>query len=333
VPAAARGAGASGSLWVTSLVISNPGDKPAAVTVEWLVRGQANPQPESFQVTVAGGATTRFDDVLSTELGLEAGGGALRVVADQAVVVLASILNRAGGSEFGQGFEGVPTALALRPRDRSTVLEVAHDTVYRTNVYLVDASGNGSTATVSLVDPEGSTLATKTYQLDAFMPILEPMSALGVASVAHATLRITVDEGAVIAGASRVAEVSGDPLTLPASIPAGASGVAQCAPQEITGLSARMVHPIFDGADEESIITIISEDAATLTDGPLEYTATFEYVPFGTGAIVTADIPDISLSNIRASFLCSSATTAAFVAVADSPSGEMTIEGTAVLLP
>ena len=333
VPAVARGAGVGGSLWVTSLTVSNAGSDAATVTVQWLVRDQANLEPTSFDLELAAGETASFDDVLASEFGLDAGKGALRIVADQPVVALASILNRAVGSEFGQGFEAIPTAAALRPRDQPTVLGIVDGSSHRTNLFLVDATGAGSSATVHLLALDGTTLASRSYQLGAFMPILEPLTIFGAGPVVTARLQITVDDGAVIAGASRVANVSGDPVTLPATTPAGAPGVAQCAPPEIVGLSARMVHPIFDGADEESVITITSPTTATLTDGPLEYEATFRYFPFGSGAVVEADIPEINLSNVRATFLCSSETTAAFVAVADSPFGELTIEGTAELIP
>ena len=80
---------------------------------------------------------------------------------------------------------------------------VVHDGTARTNVYLVDASGSGSRATVELLDLEGNVLAAKQYTLAGWQPVLESLDRLGGAAVSAGTLRVQVTEGAVIAGASR----------------------------------------------------------------------------------------------------------------------------------
>ncbi len=324
VPAAARGEGLAGSQWLTSVAFENPGDNPVEVTVQWMVRGQANEMPTSVPITLAAGETRTYDEALEEIFGLDSGGGALRVVSDSPILVSAAILNRGGGAEFGQGFEGVPVTSALLAGDDSQILGVRHGDGYRTNVYLFDAGGDGATVTLTLVDSAATVLGAKTYTLQAYMPVLESVEHLGVGSVASGTIRVTVDDGTVVVGASRISP-TGDPLTLEASRPAGTGGLALCFPREITGTTIRVIHPTPDMGNEVFEATADSETSITISDGYTNTTAPITYRPFGTGAIVLTDIPDFNLRNVRAALLCASETTATVVASADTPYGPVSL--------
>jgi hypothetical protein len=333
VPAAGRGGGAGGSLWVTSMAVSNPGDEAATITVQWLVRNQANPSPLSVEITVPAGETVNYAQALDELFGIEAGGGALRVVSDRPVVVSAAILNVAGGNEFGQGFEGVPVTSALLPGDGSRALALRHGATHRSNIYVVDASGDGSVVTVRARDGTGAELGSKRYNLGAHMPVLEPLSALGIGQADGVAVTFEVESGAVIGGASRIADASGDPLTLEASVPAGTPGLAGCVPEMLTGLRFRVTHPIFGDENEFFEVAITSESAAEISDGNSVFEVEFEARSFGTGVIVLLDIPQYNLHNVRNVFLCASDTTGTLIGHGETPFGPQTISATVEILP
>lgn len=228
VPAAARGAGAAGSTWMTDLYLFNPGSESVAVTLSWLVRNQANPSPAVQTFALLAGETLVLEDVVFATFGQESANGAFRVVADGEVVVNSRIYNLKGTVTFGQGFAGVPRSAAVAAGGSTDVVGLAHNAGFRTNVVLIDASGAGSTVSLSLRNPGGTELASGTFTLAAYEPRLFPVTNLGASlSFDDGTLHAEVTSGSVMVVASKVDNdpATGDPTTLEAWTPlAGASG-------------------------------------------------------------------------------------------------------------
>jgi len=227
VPAASRGPGQPGSMWMTDLYIFNPGSQTVSVTLSWLVRNQANPSPTGQTFSLLAGETLVLADVIQQTFGLESGNGAFRVVADQEVVVNSRIYNLKGTVTFGQGFAGVPRGAATAAGASTDVVGLAQNASFRTNLALIDASGSGSTVALSLRNPAGTELASGTYTLDAFEPQLFAVTSLG-SSLAFddATLHAEVTTGSAIVVASKVDNdpATGDPTTLEAWSPLGSGG-------------------------------------------------------------------------------------------------------------
>jgi len=220
VPGAARVA-----TWVTDLYVFNPNDTTVGVTVYWLVRDQANPSPESEAFSMLSGETLVLEDVISTIFGLSEGTGAFRVVADAPVAVNCRIYSTDGSQTFGQGFEGVPVAAAIVSGSSTDVFGLAHNDAFRTNIVLADATGSGSTVALSLRDTAGNELAAGTYDLEAWEPMLFPVTWLDAAlDFDNASLHAEVTSGAAIVVGSKVDNLSTDPTTLEAWIPLAAAG-------------------------------------------------------------------------------------------------------------
>lgn len=156
-------------------------------------------------------------DVIKETFGLDSVGGAFRVVSDHQVVVSSRIYNQQQGVTFGQGFEGIPRSASAATGDTVFIVGLADNDAFRTNLVLIDASGEGSTVQLSLRDPTGTELATGTYRLEAFEPVLDPFAKLdGVAPFADGTLVATVTAGSAMVLASKVDNDpgTGDPTTL-----------------------------------------------------------------------------------------------------------------------
>jgi hypothetical protein len=228
VPAAGRGGGVGGSTWVTTLYISNTSSSVATVTLYWLERGQRNTESLSSQRTIQPGATLVLDDVMLSDFGLTRGGGAIGITSDQPISAGSAILNTAGGAEYGQGFPAVDVDAALPVGESAAVVGVKNDGTYRSNLYLIDATGQGSSATVTVRNPGGTMIGSESYTLSEYMPILDSVDVLSKADFANGTLEIMVTAGAVIGGASRVNQATGDPLTL--AMPPVAAGAEPLAP-------------------------------------------------------------------------------------------------------
>ncbi len=226
VPAAARGDGAGGSVWLTRLYIRNTGSNSGAVTIYWLERGEANENPSSSNLTIPGGDTAVLDDVILDYFGISSGGGAIGIASSQPLVASAAILNTAGGSEFGQGFEGIPVSQAITAGNSSSTPGLKHNDDFRSNVYLIDATGSGSSATVRILDTSGNVTLSKSYDLDAYTPRLDSLGTFGSATVDDGAMEIVVTSGSVIGGASRVNSDSGDPITL--KVPGLVTSKASC---------------------------------------------------------------------------------------------------------
>lgn len=212
VPAAAR----AGS-WVTDLHVLNPRSSAVTVTVYWLVRRQPNPSPAGFDFVLEPGATRFMDDVIWSELGLDEGEGAFRVVADGDVVVSCRIYSRDGGATFGQGFEGIPAARATAAGTSSDVVGLAANAGFRTNLYALAGEG-GAVFVASLRDESGVELASRAYSLGSYQPMLgNILTELGGPQFDQGSLHVEVTSGSAVVGASRVDSASQDPTTLAGS--------------------------------------------------------------------------------------------------------------------
>lgn len=225
VPAAARGAGLASSTWLTDLYILNPGAESVSVTLYWFVRNQPNLSPTSETFTVLAGETLVLADVIQQTFGLDSGNGAFRVVADGEVVVNSRIYNLQGAVTFGQGFAGVPRAAAVAAGGSTDVVGLAQNASFRTNLVLIDASGAGSTVSLSLRTPAGTELAAGSFTIGAFEPRLFPVTTLDASlTFDEGTLHAEVTNGAAIVVASKVDndQATGDPTTLEAWSPLGA---------------------------------------------------------------------------------------------------------------
>ncbi len=220
VPAAGRS-----EPWITDLYVMNPGAETVSVSVSWLRRGNANPDPATVTFDLAGGETSILEDVIFSSFGRTSAGGAFRVEASAPVIVNSRIYAVDGSSTVGQGFEGVPSSSATSGGRTTDVVGLSHGAVFRTNVYAL-AAGGGAAISFSLVDPGGEELASRNLQLEEWEPYLRSITDLfsGLVDFPHATLRATVTSGSAVIGASKVDNASTDPTTLESSVATSGGG-------------------------------------------------------------------------------------------------------------
>lgn len=214
--------------WRTDLYLFNHRNEITEATLHLLVRGQANPAPETRSFVLAPGEAAVLENVLTDTFGRTSFGGAFRVTADHEVVVNSRIYNLKDGVTFGQGFEGIPRDMAVAEGEFTDIVGVAKNAGFRTNLVMIDATGDFAQAApsrvrVTLHDATGAQLAATEIELDGFEPFLQRIDhasvfGAGLADFSYGTLRCEVLRGAVIFAASKVDNDSatGDPTTLAA---------------------------------------------------------------------------------------------------------------------
>ncbi|MEN8164715.1 MAG: hypothetical protein ABFS37_11350 [Acidobacteriota bacterium] len=288
VPAAGRV-----STWVTDLYVMNPGNEPTTVTVAWLVRGQANPDPVDLTFTVGPGETLTLPDVILEEFGLSTGDGAFRVTSDAEVVVNSRIYSLDGAETFGQGFEGTPIGLATASGGRTDVVGLSSNSQFRTNVYAC-AGPDGATLDMVLVAPDGAEIATKTKVLQAWMPFLKGIDQLmACGDFDDGTRRVSVSAGSAVVGASKVDSASSDPTTLEGSVSSSGAtdvnGIYQFAIYDSLSYSTGGNLVVEDGAVEALDGTYTNWDKL---DGSGDSECTWQFL-FGWGLAMPTSLEDL----------------------------------------
>ncbi len=242
VASAGHGPGAAGSRWRTTLWIHNPGVGTVDCQVQLLLRGQPNPTPSVYNLSIPPGETVTYDDATWVLFGIE-GFGALRVTASSDVVVNSRIYNQPGDSisdSQGQFFSAVPAHFAIGLGESTDVLGVneADDGNFRFNFGMVETTGNPVTVQVSLHDGDGSVLGSRSFTIRGHEAVqVNDLAEVGASSAPTGNGRlhfeVTDGSGRVIAFGSGVANRSGDPSTFEMSL-RGTTGAAG----EITGVLA-----------------------------------------------------------------------------------------------
>lgn len=216
VPAAARGAGAGGSVWRMDLLVTNPTGETMTVQLQWLERGAANSMPLTRTLTLLGGATAVLEDVVLERFGLPGGAGALRLLAPRPVAATSRIYNLLGGSTFGQGFDALAAGRAVGAGRTVTVAGLRQDADARSNLFAV-AGARGAELRVVARQPFGNAIGTGSVLAQPWEAVYLPLAEVIGGSPGNVVADVEVRQGSAWVVGSRVDSGSGDPLTLSAT--------------------------------------------------------------------------------------------------------------------
>ncbi len=175
LPSVGRGSGKKSSQWYTTMWVYNPNSSSTNITVYFLQRDQPNPHPLSYNDTIPAGDTRKYENAVYTLFGVE-GFGALRVTANQRVVVNARIFSQPPEGEessVGQFMGAAPASFAIGNGEKTHILGVYQtspedDSMYRYNYGFVETTGQAATVMVRAIDENGSVLATDSLTLGGF---------------------------------------------------------------------------------------------------------------------------------------------------------------------
>ncbi|MBL8115109.1 MAG: hypothetical protein JNK60_19655 [Acidobacteria bacterium] len=173
LPSAARAPGAGNAFYTTDLAIANGGAASVPVTLQFLGNSRNGSTGPTRDVTVPARGVVSFTDVLSSAFGLTGNEfGAIRVTSsrsDAFLTVLGQTSTPApGGGTFGQSVPAAePSDLVINGSPRA-IVGLREDSLFRTNLVLVNATDTSLDVEMTLVTDDGRTLGPVTVA--AFLP-------------------------------------------------------------------------------------------------------------------------------------------------------------------
>ena len=169
IPAAAHVSGALGTNWRTDVQLHNPGETQARVEVAMLVRNRANATPETQTFIVAAGTSVRLEDILFTSFAFD-GAAALRITTLEGEIIATSrTYNLTDTGTYGQFAGTVHGLQAFATGERAVLMQLTHNasntTGFRTNVGMVNCSGNTTVLDLDFRSSDGTSYGTASYTL------------------------------------------------------------------------------------------------------------------------------------------------------------------------
>jgi hypothetical protein len=208
VPGVANAGGVNNTRFVSDLTISNPGAAGTQAAISFL----PSPGPNTKSITLSGGETVVYRNVLDSLFGTT-GAGALSISSAQPLLIRARTYNTAPSGTFGLALPVYEADRLLAAGEIGDSLWVSQDASpssgYRTNIAVVFPDETGGTATVTVYDADGNEKGNKDFALDAAG--FQQVSVGGFAgAVAVGRARLHVTRGRAAGYSVVVDNVTGD---------------------------------------------------------------------------------------------------------------------------
>jgi hypothetical protein len=229
VPAVGHAAGLN-SQWQSDIRIANLASQSRNFQLFFTPSGTAGTGTvRKASVTIGGGKTIAFNDILKSWYGIGAAGenatGSLEVrpetqsaasAASLATTTIAAsrTYNLSTGGTFGQFIPGVAFERFVGKGTKLSLQQLAQSTAYRTNIGVVEGSGEAATIQFTVFDASGtqldqwsaSLLAGEHRQYDRILAQRDITT-----DSARVEIEVTSDTGMITAYASKVDNLTGDP--------------------------------------------------------------------------------------------------------------------------
>ena len=172
VPAAGRVQGADGSVFTTSVWVTNPNDVPVTFELRFLQTGQPNPNPATASDTIGPGETKVYENAAQGLFGLTGVLGAIRIVSSDELLISARVFSLAPNATPNEArgliYSAIPASFGIGSGETSLLQGVNQGGEYRYNVFLVESSGQPASVTLRIRDASGTVVSTTTQSLGAY---------------------------------------------------------------------------------------------------------------------------------------------------------------------
>jgi hypothetical protein len=207
----------------TDMRVFNGGASTANVTLQYYPQGTSTPTATT-QVSIAAGEVKALDNVLVNQFNLTTGNGSVVATTadDSSLVVTARTFSRdkTTGGTFGQFIPGVTTADSAGNGDRALqVLQLEESPAFRTNLGLVEVTGNSATVELLAYSPDSKVASSLVVPLAAGQYIQKGgiFKSMGFNNVYNGriTARVISGTGRIAAYGSVVDNRTTDPTYVP----------------------------------------------------------------------------------------------------------------------
>ncbi len=207
--------------WQTDMRVFNAGTEAAdAVLTFYSQNGGA---PRSITATIPAGQVLQSDKALSSLFGVTNDGGAVHIAtaSPARLIATARTYNQVGNGTYGQFISAVTPAEAAGVENRPLqLLQVEETDRFRSNIGLVEVTGNPVRLEISAIPPDAKFTAVTELFLNGneFRQLGSLLRSMGLADThnARVTVRVLDGTGRVTAYASVIDMLTNDPTYVPA---------------------------------------------------------------------------------------------------------------------
>ncbi|HEY3051963.1 MAG TPA: hypothetical protein VGK04_01090, partial [Thermoanaerobaculia bacterium] len=221
LPGMAQSTGANAN-WRSDVRLLNAGTTSVPATITYYE--QNNPEPHSVTRTINPGQMLVFDQALQSLFGLaSSAGGALVVTTptDSKLIATARTYNLTSEGTYGQFVPGVTPTEGVGVKDRALqVLQAEKSDRFRTNLGIVELTGNPVTVQISAYTPDTKISVSTEWPLgpNAFVQLNDILGRLNIASAYNAriSLKVISGNGRIAGYGSLIDNRTSDPTYIPA---------------------------------------------------------------------------------------------------------------------
>lgn len=195
----------AGANFFTDIRVYNAGSAPATAQMKFIALPGQTGGGTTRSVSIPAGEVRAFDNVLVSQFGLASTGGALVIdtPSDTSLVVTGRTYSRAAAGSYGQFIPAITSAQGTGLGERSLeILQVEQSGQFRSNIGLVELTGNPVTVRIRTTFPDSRVAAVVEQSLagNEVRQLNQFLGSLNVGQVYNG--RISVE---VIGGSGRVA--------------------------------------------------------------------------------------------------------------------------------
>jgi len=213
----AHAGGAGGSVWRSTLCVTNRSGSRADLTLGYRMGSSAVTRTHQLQSgwikEWADVAVSLFDQIGSTS-------GSIEIVSNVPIIVVARTYNEAPDGTFGQGMPGNGDSATLAYGQLGVLPQLKKTTAFRTNVGLMNHGVTACNVRIKLFSETGSQLGSTintsvpAKQWEQINDVFDE-AGVGECQIGFATIEILTAGGKIWAYGSVVDNGTGDPTTIP----------------------------------------------------------------------------------------------------------------------
>jgi hypothetical protein len=228
LPGFGRTPGAFGSLWRSDVTFDNPNDTAVNVTLRFVTTGDASTSPatKSIRMQLAPRELRLVRDAALQLFQVEGAVGALVIEPDgrDAITVTGRTYTQSDKGTYGYGMNAIDIFAAASARFPVTFSGAFQGSNFRTNLFMTDVSGRGTTTAFAASGPYGEMETNNTATETAPLGVLQRNgmnSLLGLSSQSVGALSVIPTRGEAIVSLFSIDNRTNDATFFPPDLSAG----------------------------------------------------------------------------------------------------------------